>query len=116
MKTLLGTTALGGLLVVLATTATGQTLSSPFPTAELSPSIMVAEGGAKRLLQYHEMKREEFARIQAQEEQAGERFAQVLKEQPTAAGPQTEAEEQESMGQPQYKSPIHRDRAEYGLH
>lgn len=118
MKTLLGSTALGGLLVVMASMAAGQTLSSPFPATGMDSSIMVAEGGGNRLLRHQGMLRDEFSQSQAMKADTGERFTRMLEEQPSAAGPRSQADEQEAMGQPmrRYNSLIERNRAEFGWH
>lgn len=115
MNTLIGSTALGGLLVVMASMATGQTLSSPFPVTGMDSSIMVAEGGSSRLLQHQEMLRDRYSRSQAMEADAGERFTRMLEEQPSAAGPRSQADEQEAMGK-RYNSLIEQNRAEFGWH
>ncbi|MEX6503712.1 hypothetical protein [Pseudomonas zhanjiangensis] len=112
MKTLLGSTALGGLLVIVAATASGQPLGTPFADQGFSPSITVAEGGSKALQQHHRMFRDEIV----QRSDDSQRFTRMLEEQPTAAGPRPGAEERESMDQPQYRTPLERDRAEYGWH
>ncbi len=118
MKTLLGSTALGGLLVVVASLAAGQTLSSPFPAPGMDSTVMLAEGGSSRLLRHQGMLRDEFSQSQALKTDTGERFTRMLEEQPSAAGPRSQTGEQEDMGQPmrRYHSPIEKDRAEFGWH
>lgn len=115
MKSLIGSTVMGGLLVVMASVASGQTLSSPFPVTGMDSSVMVAEGGGNRLLQHQEMFRDRYSRSQAD---TGERFTRMLEEQPSAAGPRSQLDEQEAMGQPmrRYNSLIEKNRAEFGWH
>lgn len=111
MKTTLSTTVFSGLLAVLAAAISGQAVSAPFPTEP----FMLAESGSDRLMEYR-LLREELAQARATRGES-ERFAQVLEEQPTAAGPQFESEDAQPLKQAlQYKSPILRERAEQGLH
>ncbi|MGH8353869.1 MAG: hypothetical protein ACRERY_10135 [Pseudomonas sp.] len=112
MKTTSSAATLGGLLAVLAVAVSGQAAGAPFPSIGQESAFMLAESGSDRLMEYR-LQRDALAQSRATSDES-ERFAQVLKEQPTAAGPQFESED----AQPaiQYKSPIHRDRAEQGLH
>lgn len=116
MKSIFSTTAFGGLLMVLAAAISGQAVGAPFPSVGQGSAFMLAESGSDRLMEYR-LLREELAQVRATRSES-ERFAQVLEEQPTAAGPQLEPEDAQPIMQQaiQYKSPIHRDRAEQGLH
>lgn len=75
--------------------------------------LMLAESGSDRVMEYH-LQREALANRRGRED-SSERFVQMIREQPTAAGPMTE-EQTESMdrSRPAYKSPIQRDREMYG--
>jgi hypothetical protein len=114
MKSTLYMTAFSGLLVMFAAATPGQAANSSAPSLTQEPVLMLAEGGSKRLLQYREQRFEAMRGSQ----DASEGFAQLIEEQPTAAGMQTEREVRDAVMQPepQYKSPIHRDRVEFGLH
>ncbi|WP_137889240.1 hypothetical protein [Pseudomonas sp. 2FE] len=114
MKSTFSTTAFSGLFVVLAATASGQAASAPFSSFEQEPAYLLAENGSDRLLESR-MLSNEFAQTRARGDES-QRFTQLLKEQPTAAGPQFESNDAQSIkGQaPQYKSPIHQQRIEYG--
>lgn len=115
MKPTLSTTVFSGLLAVLAAAIAGQAVSAPFPSIGQEPVFMLAESGSDRLMDYR-LLRDELTAARATRGES-ERFAQVLEEQPTAAGPQIGPEEAEPLKQAlQYMSPIHRDRAEQGLH
>ena len=95
MKSLLGMTALTALMMGAAVT-----------TAQ-------AEGGADRLVNYR-LQQEMLVSDRASQD-SGERFVQLIKEQPTAAGSATEQQDrQDEMSAPSYKSPILKDRALYG--
>ncbi|TWC29428.1 hypothetical protein FBY03_12926 [Pseudomonas sp. SJZ079] len=75
---------------------------------------MLAEGGSNYLLDYR-MQREDRYQNRGDESQG---FARMLERKPTAAGPQFQIESDRStmQSEPSFKSPIHRDRVEYGLH
>ncbi|TXI30782.1 MAG: hypothetical protein E6Q69_12940 [Aquipseudomonas alcaligenes] len=95
MKSLLGMTALAALMMGAAVT-----------TAQ-------AEGGADRLVNYR-LQQEALVSDRSSQD-SGERFVQLIKEQPTAAGSASEQQDrQEEMSAPSYKSPILKDRALYG--
>jgi hypothetical protein len=120
MKTTFSKTALGAVVAILVGGVAGPALSSPFAAVQQESVVLLAEDGAEMLQQYHQLRQE---RLQAQRsEQEGERFTQMLEEQPTAAGEQREPEErlnkkddQSSKGwAPQYKSNMHQQRMEYG--
>ncbi|MEG1038341.1 MAG: hypothetical protein RSE94_00340 [Pseudomonas sp.] len=75
-------------------------------------TLLLAEGGSDRLLNYHF----ENATARSQFDQnAGERYVQMVKEQPTASGVTTtkEALPQTNELDPRLTSPIIRDREEY---
>jgi hypothetical protein len=110
MKTILGTTALAVLMMGAAvTTAQADEVSGPWLSE--GPQLLLAEGGSDRLVDFF-LRREAIAKNRPSED-SSERFAQMLEEQPTAAG--TAREQQE---QPIEKSEpgILRDRVLYGPH
>ncbi|BFN28109.1 hypothetical protein PSCT_04438 [Pseudomonas sp. SCT] len=95
MKSILGMTALAALMMGAAVTT------------------VQAEGGADRLVNYR-LQQEALVSDRASQD-SGERFVQLIKEQPTAAGSATEQRDRQMQKQEDsYKSPIHRDRALYG--
>lgn len=96
MKSILGMTALAALMMGAAVTT------------------VQAEGGSDRLREYRLQQEAQVSNRQGQT--AGERFALMIKEQPTAAGVAVERQEeqQNEILDPSYKSPILRDRALYG--
>ncbi|MDM8349474.1 hypothetical protein P8H27_11270 [Pseudomonas sp. sp1636] len=95
MKSILGMTVLAALMMGAAVT-----------TAQ-------AEGGSDRLIDYR-LQQEALVSNRASQD-SGERFAQMVKEQPAAAGTASEQpEQQQEMVEPSYRSPILRDRALYG--
>jgi hypothetical protein len=53
---------------------------------------------------------------QPSREESGDRFIQMMREQPTASGPMTDEEQSESLRAPKnlYKPPIQLQREEYG--
>ncbi|WP_147174085.1 hypothetical protein [Pseudomonas sp. SJZ079] len=114
MKSAHAKTGLSGLLLVLTAAIAGQAVSAPFPSAEQESAFMLAEGGSNYLLDYR-MQREDRYQNRGDESQG---FARMLERKPTAAGPQFQIESDRStmQSEPSFKSPIHRDRVEYGLH
>ena len=91
MKTLLGTTALVALLMGAAvTTVQAGDVSGPW-LSEDSP-LLLAEDGSDRLVDF--FLRREASVTHRPGEDAGERFAQMLEEQPTATGTARERQEQ----------------------
>jgi hypothetical protein len=95
MKSILGMTALAALMMGAAVTT------------------VQAEGGSDRLIDYR-LQQEALVSNRASQE-SGERFVQMVKEQPTAAGSASEQQEQQQeMAAPSYRTPILRDRALYG--
>ncbi|QLC74602.1 hypothetical protein LPB260_28425 [Pseudomonas sp. LPB0260] len=114
MKTTISTLAVGGTMLVLAAAISGQAVSAPMPQVEAQAAMLLAENGSARLLQYHSQRLDG---LQGMEDES-ERFVQMLERKPTAAGPEFESEDRQSITQPkkQYRSPIQRDRDEYGWH
>ena len=95
MKSILGMTALAALMMGAAVTT------------------VQAEGGSDRLLDYRLQQEAPVSSRQSQD--SGERFVQLIKEEPTAAGSAIQQQDQQNdMLEPSYKSPILRDRALYG--
>lgn len=78
---------------------------------EPSP-LLLAEGGSDRLMDYH--LQNSLVKIQS-EQNSGERYVQMIKEQPTASGvnPTSESLQQTTGSEPKSVSPIIRDREEY---
>ncbi|QEY64428.1 hypothetical protein FXN65_21065 [Metapseudomonas lalkuanensis] len=98
MKSTFSTTALGGLLLALAATAG----SGP----------VFAENGSDRLNDYRIRNQQ----IIQMKEDSSESFTRMVEQQPTAAGQQTQDDDMRSSGRqiPQYQSPIHKQRVEFG--
>ena len=103
MKTTLYQAALTTLLVGMAATSVQAD----------EERLIMAESGSDRAMEYH-LQREALANQRGRED-SSDRFVQMIREQPTAAGPMTE-ELSGSMDRPKpaYKSPIQRDREMYG--
>ncbi|WP_137818501.1 hypothetical protein [Pseudomonas sp. 2FG] len=114
MKSTFSTKAFSGLIVMLAATTSGQATSARVPSFEQEPAYLLAENGSDRLLESR-MLSNEVAQARTSGDQS-QRFTQLLEEQPTAAGPQLEPNEAQSIKgpAPQYKSLIHQQRIEYG--
>lgn len=95
MKSILGMTALAALMMCAAVTT------------------VQAEGGSDRLV---EQRLQQEAQVSSRQRQdSAERFALMIKEQPTAAGVEVEQKDQQNkILEPRYKSPILMDRALYG--
>lgn len=95
MKSILSTTALAALMMGVAVTT------------------VQAEGGSDRPMDYRLQQEALVSNRPSQD--SGERFVQLIKEQPTAAGTAIEQQDQpREMSEPSYKSPILKDRALYG--
>lgn len=94
MKTKLGMTALAALMMGAAVTT------------------VQAEGGSDRLIDYRLQQEALMSNRTSQD--SGERFVQMVKEQPAAAGSARAQQERIEQSEPSFKSPIHRDRALYG--
>jgi hypothetical protein len=95
MKSTFSVTALGSLMLVLAATASGPASSAPFLASEQELSFLLAESGADRLLQMH-TQRDQRRDANASREES-QRFNDMLNLQPAAAGPQVEAEDEQSI-------------------
>lgn len=114
MKSTTSSMAFSGLLVIFAAAVSGQVVGAPLPQVEPGAAFLLAESGSDRLMEYRVLQELQF---KASEDQS-ERFVELLERKPTAAGPQFELEDAQPSQQPiqQYRSPIQRDRAEYGWH
>ncbi|UTW08312.1 hypothetical protein [Pseudomonas benzenivorans] len=114
MKTTISTLAVGGTFLVLAAAISGQAVSAPLPQVEDQSLLLLAEGGSGRLLEYHSQRLDG---LQGMDDES-ERFVQMLERKPTAAGPEFDREDRQSIKQPekQYLSPIHEERSEFGWH
>ncbi|MDD2045949.1 hypothetical protein [Pseudomonas putida] len=78
---------------------------------ESSP-LLLAEGGSDRVMEYH---LQNSLANNKPDQPSGERYVQMLKEQPTASGtnPTGESLQQTTDPEPNLTSPINRDREEY---
>lgn len=95
MKSILGMTALAALMMAAAVTT------------------VQAEGGSERLTDYRLQQGALLSNRSSQD--SGERFVQLIKEQPTAAGSAIgQQDQQNEMLAPSHRSPILKDRALYG--
>lgn len=111
MKTLITLTALATLMAGFGTAA--QASETPSPWSTQAPQLLLAEGGSERVM----LNQQRMQALAAQRGRAedGQRFAQLIEEQPTAAGKLEDSlDAQGSRPEPTYKSPILRDRALYG--
>ena len=110
MKTLAGMTVLTALLIGSSVTSAqaGEAVGVWFQQA---PQFLLAEGGSERLIR-QQQHWEELASQRADSDD-GERFVQLIKEQPTAAGT---AREQQDPWSETPKRGIRRDREFYGPH
>ncbi|MGH8381229.1 hypothetical protein [Pseudomonas sp.] len=86
--------------------------SSTAQTRDESSPLLLAEGGSDRLTNFH--LQNVLVRSQA-DKNTGERYVQMIKEQPTASGVNStsEALPQPDKMEPKLTSPIIRDREEY---
>lgn len=111
MKTLAGMTVLTALLIGGGVTSAqaGEAIAVWFHQA---PQFLLAEGGSERLM-LQQQYRQELASQRADSDD-GERFVQLIKEQPTAAGDTAIEQQHERQPDASFKSPIHRDRSLYG--
>jgi len=111
MKTLTGMTILTALLIGggMTSAQAGEANGVWFHQA---PQLLLAEGGSERLIR-QQQHMEELASQRADSDD-GERFVQLIKEQPTAAGNTTVEQQSERQPDASFKSPIHRDRTLYG--
>lgn len=112
MKSILGMTALAALMMGTAvTTVLADEASGPWPGE--GGQLLLAEGGSDRLVDFF-LRREPLV-SERQGRDSGERFAQMIEEQPTAAGPEREREQQ--MQRIEKSEPgILRQRVLYGPH
>lgn len=110
MKSILGMTALAALMMGTAVaTVQADEASGPWPGE--GGQLLLAEGGGDRLVDFF-LRREPLV-SERQGQDSGERFAQMLKEQPTAVGP----ERQEQMQQIEKSEPgILKNRVLFGPH
>ncbi len=95
MKCVLRTTAFSSLLFSLVAVTSLPAASVSLPPAERQPLLMLAEGGGDRVLQYQEMQAQRW-----QTTDTGERFTQLIEEQPTAAGAKQESDELKAVAKP----------------
>jgi len=111
MKSLVGMTALTALLIgTNVTSVQAEEVSALWFTQ--GPQLLLAEGGSERLMLNQQ-------RLQALANQRsasddGQRFVQLIEEQPTAAGDAASKQQFERKAAPSFKSPIQRDRELYG--
>ena len=110
MKTLAGMTVLTALLIGGGMTS-AQAEETSAVGVHRAPQFLLAEGGSERLIR-QQQHMEELASQRAERDD-GERFVQLIKEQPTAAGTAREQEDQRSETP---KRGIQRDRELYGPH
>lgn len=111
MKAISSKAALAALLIGTAVTAV-QADPSRWPWPEEQPQLMLAESGSDRVMDYQER---QVLLNQQRRQDSGERFVQMIKEQPTAVGNTTdEPSDKMSEPKPMLKSPIQRDRELYG--
>jgi len=76
---------------------------------------MIAESGSDRSMEYRQQ--QETLGNQPAPQDSSERFLRMIREQPTAAGPASESEDEgQKMSEPKpmYRPPIQRDRELYG--
>lgn len=110
MKSIVGMTALTALLVGTSLTAV-QAAEVKAVGFHQGPQLLLAEGGGERLMFNQQRIQAQASKPEASDE--GERFAQLMKEQPTAAGNSVE-QQLESKPEPSFRSPILQDRELYG--
>ena len=111
MKTLITMTALATLLLGFGSAAQASENLSPWSAQ--APQLQLAEGGSERVMRNQQ--RLQALAAQRGRNEEGQRFVQLIEEQPTAAGSLDDTlDAQQSRPEPSYKSPIHRDRAIYG--
>ena len=110
MKSILGMTALAALMMGAAVaTVQADEVNGPWPRD--GAQLLLAEGGSDRLADFF-LRRESLAENRSSRD-SGERFVQMVEEQPTAAGPEREQQTQRSE---KSEPGILRDRALYGPH
>ncbi|MDH4558376.1 hypothetical protein E8F11_24920 [Pseudomonas sp. BN417] len=111
MKSSIRTTAFSSLLFSFVAVISLPASSVSLQPTDRQPFLMLAEGGGDRLIQYQEMQAQ-----RSQTTDTSERFAQLVEEEPTAAGARIESDEVESVAKPApgYKSLIHQQKVEFG--
>lgn len=99
---------------ILHTTALAVLMTATVTAVQANEAgLLLAEGGSDLLMDYR-LQQEALLSNRASQD-SGQRFVQMLEEQPTAAGPALEQQEQQSgASETRFKSPILRDRALYG--
>lgn len=110
MKSILGTTALAALMMGTAVSALQADELSGYRFDE-GTQLLLAESGSDRLVDF--LLRREALVSERQGQDSDERFAQMIKEQPTAAGPERE---QQTQRIEKSEPGILRNRALYGPH
>lgn len=112
MKSILGTTALAALMMGAAVT-TVQAGEVAGLWLNEGPLMLLAEGGSDRLMDYR-LQREALVSSRPGQD-SSQRFVQMIKQQPTAAGSAIEQRDRQTeKSEPSFRSPIWRDRAVYG--
>jgi hypothetical protein len=110
MKSILGMTALAALMMGAAVaTVQADQVNGLWPRE--GAQLLLAEGGSDRLADFF-LRRESLVENRSGQD-SGERFAQMVEEQPTAAGPERE---QQTQRIEKSEPGILRDRALYGPH
>jgi hypothetical protein len=99
---------------ILHTTALALLMTATVTAVQANEAgLLLAEGGSDLLMDYR-LQQEALISNRASQD-SGQRFAQMLEEQPTAAGPAFEQQEQQmGTSDTRFKSPILRDRELYG--
>lgn len=110
MKSILSMTALAALMMGAAVaTVQADQVNGPWPRD--GAQLLLAESGSDRLADFF-LRRESLAENRSSRD-SGERFVQMVEEQPTAAGPERE---QKTQRIEKSEPGILRDRALYGPH
>lgn len=102
---------------ILHTTALAVLMTATVTAVQANEAgLLLAEGGSDLLMDYRLQQEAHISNRASQD--SGQRFVQMLEEQPTAAGPALEQQEQQEQqsgaSETRFKSPILRDRALYG--
>ncbi|MCG4453377.1 hypothetical protein LJY18_08680 [Pseudomonas sp. MMS21-TM103] len=114
MKSIISMTALTALLIGASVTS-AQAGEPVGEWLKQAPQMILAEGGSAQLM-FHQERMRELA-SQRDMSRDRERFVQLIKEQPTAAGSaRGQQEPMKPSEEPRYKSLIEQDRALYGPH
>jgi len=111
MKSLVGMTALTALLIG-SNLASVQAAESSGLWLTQGPQLLVAENGSERLM----FKQQQLQALAGQHSAMvdGRRFAQLIEEQPTAAGDTAIKQRLDRQPAPSFGSPILKDRELYG--